>query len=131
VVSNRSDTRADFSISPQAALPGTHTHNSLTPGGEAERATVTAIFELASIFLPALGYGSDLIIWVMSRRNHGEFKPEYRFLLLAVPSITGVVSAIIYGQAGSFPQKWHWSAILIPYHGAFFSFLRANIVSIT
>ncbi|KAL3445279.1 MFS general substrate transporter [Aspergillus insuetus] len=83
------------------------------------------------IFLPLLGYGSDLVIHFMSQRNHGKYKPEYRFLVLAVPSICGVVSAILYGQAGSFPSRWHWSAIVVPYHGVFFGFLGANIVSIT
>lgn len=83
------------------------------------------------IFLPTLGYGSDYVIRVMTRRNEGEYKPEYRFLVLAAPSITGVVSAIIYGQAGSFPDEWNWSAVVITYHGIFFAFLGANIVSIT
>jgi hypothetical protein len=82
-------------------------------------------------FLPILGYGSDFVIRTLSRRNNGEYKPEYRLILLSVPATVTLVCAIIYGQAAQYPEKWHWAAVAVPYNVIFFGFLGANIVGIT
>lgn len=65
------------------------------------------------IFLPLLGYGSDLTIRVMSRRHAGKYKPEYRLIMLAIPSVVGLVCAIIYGQVGAHPQSWSIAAPIV------------------
>lgn len=83
------------------------------------------------IFLPLLGYGSDLVIRVMSARNAGTYKPEYRLVMLLVPSVVGVISTIIYGQAGASPHDWSLAAPVITYNASFFAFLGANVVGIT
>lgn len=93
------------------------------------------------IFLPLLGYGSDFVIRMLSKRNNGLFKPEYRLIGIAIPAIVGVICAVIYGQAAQWAddtlkhqpagRAWHWSAIVIPYTGDFFSFLGANLVGLT
>ncbi|KAJ5953496.1 hypothetical protein N7454_000392, partial [Penicillium verhagenii] len=83
------------------------------------------------IFLPLLGYGSDLVIRAFSRRNGGIYKPEYRLPVIAIPAIVGVVCGIIYGQAGANPEKWSVASIVIGYNASYFAFLGANIVGIT
>ncbi|KAK4959090.1 hypothetical protein LTR10_003889 [Elasticomyces elasticus] len=83
------------------------------------------------IFLPVLGYGSDWVVRVMSRRNGGNFKPEYRLLPLWIPAVVCVVCAIIYGQSAAHPKEWHWSAPVVAYNASFFAFLGANVVGIT
>ncbi|KAJ5777723.1 hypothetical protein N7520_000969 [Penicillium odoratum] len=83
------------------------------------------------IFLPLLGYGGDLIIRSLSRRNNGNYKPEYRLFMMAIPAIVGVICGIIYGQAGSHPTQWNVGAVIVGYNASFFAFLGANIVGIT
>jgi hypothetical protein len=83
------------------------------------------------VFLPLAGYGSDWLIKRLSRRNDGVFKPEYRLIGLILPTIVGVVSAVVYGQAAQLPGEWHWSAIVVPYNAVNFSFNCVNLVGIT
>lgn len=83
------------------------------------------------IFLPLLGYGSDLTIRTFTKRNHGLYKPEYRLPVLTIPATVGIICGIIYGQAASSPESWNASAIVVAYNASFFAFLGANIVGIT
>jgi hypothetical protein len=83
------------------------------------------------IFLPLLGYGGDLTIRALSRRNKGLYKPEYRLPMMAIPAVIGVVCGVIYGQAATHPENWNVSAVVISYNASFFAFLGANIVGIT
>jgi MFS family permease len=83
------------------------------------------------IFLPILGYGNDLIVKCLSRLHDGVYKPEFRFFNLAIPVIVGVVCGVMFGQAGAFPQNYHWSAIAVTFNGIFFAFLGVNVVGIT
>jgi hypothetical protein len=83
------------------------------------------------IFLPLLGYGSDWIAKAMSKQNHGNYKPEYRLLLLWIPAIIGIVCAILYGQAGAHPDSWDVSVPIVCYNASFFAFLGANVIGIT
>jgi hypothetical protein len=83
------------------------------------------------VFLPLLGYGSDLTIKMMSRLSGGSYKPEYRLIMLGIPSIVGLVCAIIYGQVGSHPASWSIAAPIFTYNASFFAFLGANLVGIT
>lgn len=82
------------------------------------------------VFLPLLGYGSDILIRRMSRRNGGMYKPEYRLIPIAIPAIVGVICTIIYGQAAAFPG-WSWASMAVSYNVIYFAFLGANIVGIT
>lgn len=83
------------------------------------------------IFLPLLGYGGDLLLRVLSKRNGGIYRPEYRLPILAAPSIAGVVGAIIYGHTATNAVKSHWAGIAVTYNVIFFAFLGANQVAIT
>jgi hypothetical protein len=83
------------------------------------------------VFLPLLGYGSDLVIKYFSRRNGGLYKPEYRLPVIGIPAIVGIVCGVIYGQAAANPEKWSAAAIVIGYNASYFAFLGANIVGIT
>lgn len=83
------------------------------------------------VFLPLLGYGSDMVIRNFSRRNNGLYKPEYRLPVIAIPAIIGAICGIIYGEAGAHPEKWSVASIVIGYNASYFAFLGANIVGIT
>ncbi|RDW74259.1 uncharacterized protein DSM5745_06921 [Aspergillus mulundensis] len=83
------------------------------------------------IFLPLLGYGSDLTIRAFTKRNRGLYRPEYRLPVIGIPALVGVICGIIYGQAGAHPEAWNVSAIVVGYNASFFAFLGANIVGIT
>jgi len=81
------------------------------------------------VFLPVLGYGGDYLVKLLAKRNDSFYKPEYRLLLLIIPSIVGVICALVYGQAAI--GNGHWYDIAVCYNGVYFAFLGANIVGIT
>lgn len=83
------------------------------------------------VFLPLLGYGSDIAIKYFSRRNGGLYKPEYHLPVIGIPVIVGIICGILYGQAAAHPEKWSAAAVVIGYNASFFAFLGANIVGIT
>ncbi|KAI0153589.1 major facilitator superfamily domain-containing protein [Pestalotiopsis sp. NC0098] len=83
------------------------------------------------IMVPLLGYGSDRVVKLMSRWRKGIFEPEYRLIVLAIPAVAVVISCVLYGQAGQFPNLWSWLTIVAPYHLGYFAFLGANLVGIT
>jgi hypothetical protein len=51
--------------------------------------------------------------------------------MLGIPSVVGLVCAIIYGQVGSHPASWSIAAPIFTYNASFFAFLGANLVGIT
>lgn len=69
------------------------------------------------ICLPVLGNASDWIIKWRARRNGGVHEPEARLFTLIVPVVVGCLSSIIYGQAASHPEKFHWFAIVFAFSG--------------
>ncbi len=83
------------------------------------------------LFLPVLGYGTDLVIKIMSRWNKGTYEPEYRLIILFVPAVVGVICSVVYGQAGTYPTEYTWGTVAVTYNALFFGFLGANIVGIT
>lgn len=83
------------------------------------------------VALPLLGNGSDLVIKWRARRNGGVHEPENRLLLLWIPTLIGVLSAVLYGQAGQYPEKYHWFVIVFANAGYYFAFVGANISAIT
>lgn len=86
---------------------------------------------IAAIALPMLGNGSDKIIKWAAKRNGGVHEPESRLLPLFIPVVVGIISAVLYGQAGQYPDKYHWFAIVFAFSGYYFCFIGANIVGIT
>ncbi|KAK1984498.1 major facilitator superfamily transporter [Colletotrichum cereale] len=83
------------------------------------------------LLVPLLGYGSDMLVRTLSRWRNGTFQPEYRLIVLSLPVLSAILSCVFFGQAGAFPERWHWMTIAAPYNLGFFSFLGANLVGIT
>jgi hypothetical protein len=83
------------------------------------------------VALPLLGNGSDYIIKWRAKRNGGVHEPESRLLLLWIPIVVAIISAVLYGLAGSNPEKYHWFAIVFAFGGYYFGFIGANIAGIT
>jgi hypothetical protein len=86
---------------------------------------------VAFVALPLLGNGSDFVIKWRARRNGGMHEPENRLLMLWIPTLIGVMSAVLYGQAGEHPEKYHWFVIVFANAGYYFAFVGANIAAIT
>lgn len=72
---------------------------------------------VAFICIPALGYGSDIIVKFMARRHGGVHEPEHRLLTLITPLCLGIIFSVIYGQAAAFPERYHWMAIVFCMNG--------------
>jgi hypothetical protein len=72
---------------------------------------------VAFICVPMLGFGSDIIVKFMARRNGGVHQPEHRLLTLVIPLILGIIFAVVYGQAAAFPERYHWLAIVFSVNG--------------
>lgn len=83
------------------------------------------------IIVPLSGYGSDMIVKALSRRNEGFTEPEYRLLPLILPFIVGIVSTVIYGKAAGHPFEWNWSAIVVSMNTVFYGFIAVVIGSFT
>lgn len=80
---------------------------------------------------PLLGFFSDWVVKHMSKRNGGVHEPEFRLIPLIIPTIMGTVACVVFGQAGSYPYKFHWFAIVFGYCAQFFSFVGASIAGQT
>lgn len=78
-----------------------------------------------------LGYGSDWVIKRAAKRNGGVHEPEMRLLPLVFPLIVGVISAVLYGQAGSHPDNYNWFIFPFTNGAYYFCFVGCNIAAIT
>jgi hypothetical protein len=89
--------------------------------------------QIVIIFLgfPLLGFLSDWVIAWMSKRNNGVYEPEFRLIPLIIPTLVGIPACVLFGQAGSYPERFHWFAIVFGYCGQFFSFVGASIAGQT
>lgn len=85
----------------------------------------------ALVALPLLGYGSDMTIKWIARRNGGVHEPETRLLPLAIPIVVGVITAVLYGQGAAHPYNYHWFVYVWAVGAYFFAFVGANIAAIT
>ncbi|PQE06758.1 major facilitator superfamily transporter protein [Rutstroemia sp. NJR-2017a BBW] len=93
---------------------------------------------VAFVCVPMLGYGSDIIVKFLARRNNGVHEPEHRLLTLIIPLLLGIIFVVIYGQAAAFPERYHWMAIVFCLNGSYYSllsdyftFIGANMAGIT
>jgi len=48
-----------------------------------------------------------------------------------LPIIVGVITAVLYGQAGTHPESYHWFTAVWALAAYYFCFVGANIVAIT
>lgn len=83
----------------------------------------------ASAIVPILGYGSDFVVKMMSRKHRGVYEPEYRLIALGLPVAVMIIACVIYGRAAE--EHWNWFAIVSTYHLGFFAFNGSNMVGIT
>ncbi|KAL4812255.1 major facilitator superfamily domain-containing protein [Aspergillus spinulosporus] len=86
---------------------------------------------VALLALPLLGHGSDWIAKHMARKNNGLHEPETRIISLIIPIVIGTFTAVLYGQAGQYPEKYHWFVYVWAVAAYYFCFVGANIVAIT
>ncbi|KAL4863077.1 hypothetical protein BDV12DRAFT_206833 [Aspergillus spectabilis] len=86
---------------------------------------------VALLALPLLGHGSDYIAKYFAKRNNGLHEPETRIISLIFPIIVGTFTAALYGQAGQYPEKYHWFIYVWAVAAYYFCFVGANIVAIT
>ncbi|KAK1584962.1 LOW QUALITY PROTEIN: uncharacterized protein LY79DRAFT_591822 [Colletotrichum navitas] len=84
-----------------------------------------------ALFVPLLGYGSDMLVRALSKWRNGTFQPEYRLILLSLPVLSAITSCVFFGQAGTSPDRWHWMTIVAPCNFGYFSFIGANLIGIT
>ncbi|KXJ86470.1 putative MFS transporter [Microdochium bolleyi] len=85
----------------------------------------------ALVALPFFGWGSDKLIKAFANRRGGLHEPEVRLIPLAFPIVIGVITAILYGQAGTHPESYHWFTYVWALAAYYFCFVGANIVAIT
>ena len=71
---------------------------------------------VASLVVPLLGYGSDVIVKMMSKFHKGVFEPEYRLVTMSLPVVVMIISCVVYGRAAENPTQWPWIAIVVTYH---------------
>ncbi|KAK1962780.1 major facilitator superfamily transporter [Colletotrichum sublineola] len=83
------------------------------------------------ILVPLLGYGSDMLVQALSTWRNGVFQPEYRLIVLSLPVLSAIISCVFFGQAGAYPDRWHWMTVVAPYNLGYFAFLGANLTGIT
>ncbi|KAL4966903.1 major facilitator superfamily domain-containing protein [Aspergillus stella-maris] len=86
---------------------------------------------VALLALPLLGHGSDWIAKYYAKRNNGLHEPETRIISLIFPIIVGTFTAANYGQAGQYPEQYHWFVYVWAVAAYYFCFVGANIVAIT
>ncbi|KAL4924822.1 major facilitator superfamily domain-containing protein [Aspergillus undulatus] len=86
---------------------------------------------VALLALPLLGHGSDWIAQYFAKRNNGLHEPETRIISLIFPIIVGTFTVDIYGQAGQYPEQYHWFVYVWAVAAYYFCFVGANIVAIT
>ncbi|TDZ16970.1 hypothetical protein Cob_v009979 [Colletotrichum orbiculare MAFF 240422] len=67
----------------------------------------------------------------MSTRRNGLFQPEYRLFILSIPIVSVILECVFLGQAGAYPDRRHWMAVVAPHHFGYFAFLGASLVGIT
>lgn len=66
-----------------------------------------------------------------AKRNNGLHEPETRIISLIFPIIVGTFTAVLYGQGGQYPEKYHWFVYIWAVAAYYFCFVGANIVAIT
>lgn len=81
------------------------------------------------VALPFFGFGSDKLIKYFANKRDGIHEPEIRLLPLILPIIVGVFTAVLYGLG--VVHQYHWFVYIWAVAAYFFTFVGANIVSIT
>ena len=85
----------------------------------------------ALVALPLFGYGSDMLIKFFANRRGGLHEPETRLIPLIFPVIVGTITAVLYGQAATHTDQYHWFTYAWAIAAYYFCFIGANIVAIT
>lgn len=102
---------------------------------------------VAFVVQPIAGYGSDLILRMLTKRNNGVsevchpifprssvsklltiIQPEYRLIPALIPAVVGIVSCVIYGRSCQYPEDWAWTGIVITMNALFYSFVSIVVL---
>jgi hypothetical protein len=83
------------------------------------------------IMVPVLGYGSDLLVKILARRNGGVTEPEHRLIPLMLPAIIVVISCVFFGLGGSDPERWSAWSIIISFNAEYFGFIGIVLIGFT
>ncbi|KAF9885269.1 hypothetical protein FE257_013067 [Aspergillus nanangensis] len=83
------------------------------------------------IAIPILGYGNDLVVKYLSRRNGGIIEPEYRLLSGIIPFLSLIIATVMFGKAGSHPDQYSWAGIAVSMNVIFFAYVGMVVTSFT
>ncbi|PYH47361.1 MFS transporter [Aspergillus saccharolyticus JOP 1030-1] len=78
---------------------------------------------VSMLMVPLLGYGGDQLHKWIARRRDGVVAPEMRLIPIVLPVAVVLISAVIYGRAGSHPTEWSSWAIVTTFNGMYFGFI--------
>ncbi|KAJ5370511.1 MFS transporter [Penicillium cataractarum] len=100
------------------------------PSSSASYANTGQIF-VSLIGFPLFGYGSDKFVSWRAKHNKGVHEPETRLVVLILPISIGILSCILFGEAGSHPDRFSWFAVVFANAGYYFTFIGSYIASAT
>lgn len=86
---------------------------------------------VSMLMIPILGYGGDVLYKWMAKRRDGMANSELRLIPIMLPVAVTVISAVIFGQAGSHPTEWSSWAVVITYNGIYFGFIGIVLIGFT
>ncbi|KAJ5701951.1 MFS general substrate transporter [Penicillium malachiteum] len=78
---------------------------------------------VAFVVQPIAGYGSEIVLKYLTKRNNGVSEPEYRLIPAILPSAAAIVSCVIYGRSCQYPEDWAWTGFVILMNALFYSFV--------
>ncbi|KAL2826746.1 major facilitator superfamily domain-containing protein [Aspergillus pseudoustus] len=88
-----------------------------------------AVGSLLSI--PLVGFGSDMAIKALAKRNNGIHEPEHTLVCLVLPMVSGVVGTLCFGIFVDNPEKYHWMLPMTMTGLQYFGVNSVNVVSVT
>lgn len=86
---------------------------------------------MAIVMVPVLGYGSDLLVKMLARRNGGVAEPEHRLIPIILPTAIVIISCVFFGLGGSHPEKWSAWSVIISFNAEFFGFIGIVLIGFT
>lgn len=86
---------------------------------------------VALVMVPMLGYGGDFFTRMMAQRKGGVSESENRLIFLVLPVFVVIVSCVVFGRAGSYPERWSAWAVIASYSAEYFGFISIVLLGYT
>jgi uncharacterized membrane protein len=86
---------------------------------------------VSMLMIPILGYGGDMLYKWMAGKRGGMVNSELRLIPITLPVVVTLISAVIFGQAGSNPSQWSSWAVVTTYNGIYFGFIGIVLIGFT